>query len=94
MELISLILRFMVVFLELVDEVAHPIHLHPLHAFSCEVHHEPGDLHGAILSDKISSYKLASEAHYAILYRVYLVTYLSFFDFTICFLDAMCQGAV
>jgi hypothetical protein len=60
MELVSLILCFAIVFLELVDEVAHPIHLHPLHEFPCEVHHEPDDLHGAVLSNELASYELAS----------------------------------
>jgi hypothetical protein len=30
----------LIVFLQFVDEVTHPIHLHALHTFSCEVHHE------------------------------------------------------
>jgi hypothetical protein len=59
MELISLILRFAAVFLEIVDEVARPFHLHPLHAFSCEVHHEPDDLRGVVLSHRLSIYELA-----------------------------------
>jgi hypothetical protein len=59
MELVSLILCFVVVFLDLVDEVTPLINLHPLHAFSCEVHHEPGDLCGVVLSDDLVSYELA-----------------------------------
>jgi hypothetical protein len=58
MELISLILRFATVFLELVDELARPIHLHSLHAFFCEIHHKLGDLRRAVLSDELASYEL------------------------------------
>jgi hypothetical protein len=93
-ELVSLILHFATVFLKLVDEVTHPIHLHPLHAFPCEVHHEPGDLRGVILSYNISSYELASEAHCTILDRGYLVASLSLLNFVVCLLDALCQGAI
>jgi len=82
-EPISLILSFTIFFLKLIDEVNRPIYLHSLHAFSCEVHHKLGDLDGAILSYKIYSYELASEVHYTILDRGYLVASLSFLDFTI-----------
>jgi hypothetical protein len=94
MELVSLILCFTTVFLELVDEVAHPVHLHPLHALPCEVHHEPGDLRGVVLSDELASYKLASKAHCAILDRGYLVASLSLLNFVVCLLYALCQGAI
>jgi hypothetical protein len=55
MELISLILSFMIVFLELIDKVTHPIHLHSLHAFTYEVHHKPSDLCGEIISYELPS---------------------------------------
>jgi hypothetical protein len=47
-----------------------------------------------ILSFKLSSYEMESEAHCAILDRGYLVASLPFFNFTICFLDALGQGAI
>jgi hypothetical protein len=92
-EFVSQILSFTTIFLEFIDEVTHPIHLHALHTFTCEFHHEPSDLCGVVLSYELSSYELASKAHCAILYRGYLVASLSFFDFTVSFLDALCQGA-
>jgi hypothetical protein len=93
-ELISKILGFTKILLEFIDKVAHSVHLHALHTFSYEVQHELGDLCGAGISYNISSYELASEAHYAILYRGYLVTSLSFFDFTVTFFDVLCQGEI
>jgi hypothetical protein len=93
-ELVSLILSFTTIFLKLVDEVACPVHVHSLHAFSCEVHHEPGDLCGMVLSYKLASYELASEAHCTILDRGYLVASLSFFNSVVSLLDALCQGAI
>jgi hypothetical protein len=83
MEFIPLILRFMEVFLKLVDKVTHLVHLHPLHAFPSEVYCELGDLFQTILSDQLSSDKLASEVHCAILDRGYLVDSLSLFYITI-----------
>jgi hypothetical protein len=82
-EFISEILGFGLIFLHLIDEVTHRLHLHALHTFSYEVHQEPGDLCGVVLPYDISSYELAGEAHYVILYRGYLVTSLSFFDFVV-----------
>jgi hypothetical protein len=67
MELISLILCFTTVFLELVDELSRPVHFHTLHPLSYEVHHEPGDLHGVFLSDELASYEMTRKTHYAIL---------------------------
>jgi hypothetical protein len=93
-ELVSLILSFVAIFLEIIDEVTHPIHMHSLHAFSYKVHHEPNDLCGAILSYKLANYELASEAHYAILDRGYLVASLSLFNFPIILLDSLCHGAI
>jgi hypothetical protein len=93
-ELISLILSFATVFLNLIDDVTHPIHLDSLHTFSCEVHHEPSDLCGEILSYDIAIYDLESEVHCAILDRSYLVASLFLFDFAISLLDALCQGAI
>jgi hypothetical protein len=93
-EFIFQILGFTEIFIYLIDEVTHPIHPHSLHTFSYKVHHELGDLCGAVLPYDISSYELASEVHCAILYRGYLVTSLSFLDFSVSFLYALCQGAV
>jgi hypothetical protein len=93
-EPISLILCFAIVFLKFVDEVTCPIHLHSLHVFSYEVHHEPGDLCRAVHSYKLAKYELAREAYYAILDRGYLVALLSLFDLTISLLDALFQGAI
>jgi hypothetical protein len=90
----SLILIFVTVFLKFIDEVTRPINFHSLHTFSYEVHHEPGDLCGAVISYDISSSELESEVHYAILDRGYLVASLSFFNFVVCFLDALFQGVV
>ena len=90
MEFISQVLGFEAILLQLIDEVVRPVHLHALHTFFCEVHHEPDELCGAILSYELASYELASEAHCTILYRGYLVTLLSFFDFSVRFLDVLC----
>jgi hypothetical protein len=94
MEFIALVLCFMVVLLKLVDEVTRPVHLHPLHALSYEVYHEPNDLCLMVLSDDLASYKLASKVHCAILDRGYLVASLSLFYITIIFLYVLCQGAI
>jgi len=63
MEFIPLIVRFTSVFLELVDEVTHPVHFHTLYALSYKVYYEPSDLCQTVLSDDLARYKLASEAH-------------------------------
>jgi hypothetical protein len=89
-EFVSQILSFTAVFLKFIDEVTHPIHLHAFHTFSCEVHHEPGDLCGAVLPYDLSNYELESEVHCTILDRGYLVASLSLFDFIVSLLDAMC----
>jgi len=89
-----LILSFETIFLKFIDEVTHPIHLHSLHTFTCEFHHEPSDLCGAVLSYELARYELEIEVHCAILYRGYLVDSLSFFDFVVSFLDALFQGVV
>jgi hypothetical protein len=83
MEVIPLILRFMEVFLKLVDEVTHLVHLHPLHAFLSKVYYELSDLFQTVLSDQLASDKLASKVHCAILDRGYLVDFLSLFYITI-----------
>jgi hypothetical protein len=90
METIPLILPFVIVFLELVDEVTHLVHLHSLHALPSEVYYEPSDLCQTILSDELASYKLEREACCAILDRGYLVTLLSLFYITIILLYALC----
>jgi hypothetical protein len=88
-ELISIILSFATLLLELIDEVTRPIHLHALHTFFDKVHHEPSDLCGEVPSYQLSNYELVSDVHYAILDRGYLVAFLSFFKFAICFLDVL-----
>jgi hypothetical protein len=93
-EFVSQILSFATVFLEFIDEVTRPIHLHALHTFSCDIHHEPSDLCGVVLPYELAIYELESEAHCAILYIGYLVASLSFFNFVVSFLDALCQGEV
>jgi hypothetical protein len=85
-----LILSFAKVFLEFIDEVNRPIDMHSLKTFFCEVHHEPDDLCGVVLPYELANYELESEVHCTILDRGYLVSSLFFFDFTICFLDALC----
>jgi hypothetical protein len=87
-------MSFTTIFFQLIDEVTHPVHLHSLHTFSCKVHHKLSDLCGADLPYKLANYDLERKVHCAILYRGYLVTYLSFFDFVISFLDALFQGEV
>jgi hypothetical protein len=94
MEFIPLILCFAAVFLELVDEVTFPVHLHPLHALPNEVYYQPGDLCRTVLSEEISIYNLVSEAHFAILDRGYLVASLSLLYITIILLYALCQEAI
>ena len=94
MELVSLIVSFATIFLEFIDEVACPIHLHALHTFSYKVHHKPDDLSRAFLSYDISIYELASEEHCSILDRGYLIASLSFFNFVVILLDVLCQGAI
>jgi hypothetical protein len=64
--------------------------MHALHTFSCEVHHEPDDLFGEVLAYDLANYEFASEAHYFILDRGYLVTSLCFLNFFVSFLDALC----
>jgi hypothetical protein len=60
MEFISLVLHFATFLLDIVDKVTHPVHLHPLHALSCEVYYESCDLCGMVLSDELAKYKLTS----------------------------------
>jgi hypothetical protein len=88
-ELVSLILCFTTIFLKLVDKVTQPIHFHSLHAFPCEVHHEPGDLCGVVLSDDLSISELEREVRYAILDIGYLVASLSLFYFFVCLFYAL-----
>jgi hypothetical protein len=86
-ELVSLIVRLATVFLKIFDEVIHLIHFHPLHAFPCEVNHEPSDLCGAVLSDELANYELEIKAHFSILDRGYLVASLALFYFPVCLLN-------
>ena len=60
MKLIALVLCFMEILLQLIDEVAHPIHLHPFDAFSYEVDDEPHDLRWFVLPDELTSDQLES----------------------------------
>jgi hypothetical protein len=78
-----MILHFTTVLLQLIDEVTHPVHLHSFYTLSCEVYYKSIDLCWTVISDKLASYKLASEVHYAILYRGYLVAFLSLFYYAI-----------
>jgi hypothetical protein len=94
MEFIPLILRFATIFLELFDEVTRSVHLHPLHALSCEVYYESSDLCQTILSNELASYKMASEVHCAILDRGYLVVSLSLFYIAIILLYVLCHRAI
>jgi hypothetical protein len=50
--------HFPKIFLQLVDKVARPIHLHSSNAFSCEVNDKPCDLHWFILPDVLTSDQL------------------------------------
>jgi hypothetical protein len=59
-KLVALVLCFATVLLQLVDEVAHLVHLHSFNAFSCEVDDKPRDLHWSILLDEITNNKLTS----------------------------------
>jgi hypothetical protein len=54
MEFIPLILCFAKIFLELVDEVTLPVHLHPLHALPREVYYEPSDLCWTIIFGELA----------------------------------------
>jgi hypothetical protein len=94
MEFVALVLCFVVVLLKLIDEVTHPVHFHPLHALSCEVHYESYDLRGTVISDDLASYKLKNEAHYAILDKGYLVASLTLFYIAIILIYALCKGAI
>jgi hypothetical protein len=59
-KLVALVLRFMTILLQLVDEVAHPVHLHSFNAFSSEVDDEPRDLRWSILPNELACYQLIS----------------------------------
>jgi hypothetical protein len=54
-KIIALVLCFTSIFLQLVDKVAHPVHLHSFNAFSCEVDDKPRELRWSILPDDITS---------------------------------------
>jgi len=94
MEFIPLILGFAIVFLELVDELKHPVHLHNLYALPSEVHYEPSNLCWMVISDDLANCKLEIKAHCSILDRGYLVASLSFFYITIILLYVLCQGVI
>jgi hypothetical protein len=90
MKLISLILRFTAVLLQLVDEVTHPVHLHSFYTLPYEVYYKSSDLCQTILFEEITSYKLTSYMHCTILDGGYLVASLSLLYITIDFLYALC----
>jgi hypothetical protein len=60
MKLVALVLCFVTILLQLVDEVAHLVHLHPFDAFSCEVDDEPRDLLGSFLTDELTNDQMES----------------------------------
>jgi hypothetical protein len=93
-KLISLVLHFTAILLQLVDEVSHPIHLHPFDTLPCEFNYEPCDLCRIVLSDELASDQLTRKAHYAILDGGYLVASLSLIYITIGFLYSLHQGAI
>jgi len=90
MELISLVLYFVIVLLNLIDEVTCPVHFHSFYTLPCKVYYKSSDLCQMILSNKIPSYKITREAHCSILDGVYLVASLSLFYITIVLLYALC----
>jgi hypothetical protein len=57
-KLVALVLCFATILLQLVDEVARPVHLHPFNAFSCEVDDKPRDLRWSILPDELTNDQL------------------------------------
>jgi hypothetical protein len=89
-KLIALVLRFATVLLQLIDEVAHPVHLHPFDTLPCEVNYEPCDLCRTVLSDEISNDQLTRKVHCAILDGGYLVASLPLLYIAIVILDALC----
>jgi hypothetical protein len=94
MKLISLILRFAEVLLQLVDKVARPVHLHSFYTLPCKVYYELCNLSRTVLSEELANYKMTNEAHYAILDGGYLVASLSFLYIAIIFFNALCQGVI
>jgi hypothetical protein len=94
MEFIPMILCSATVFLDLIDEVTHPFHLHPLYALPNEVHYKPTDLCKMFLFDDIPIYNFASEAHCAILDGGYFIAWLSLFYITIILFYVLCQGLI
>jgi hypothetical protein len=59
-KLVALFLCFMKILLQLVDEVARLVHLHPFNSLSYEVNDEPHDLRWSILPDELACYLLTS----------------------------------
>ena len=58
MEFIALVLHFAIVLLQLIDEVARPIHMHALDALPCKVDNDPCNLHWSVLSDELANDQL------------------------------------
>jgi hypothetical protein len=59
MKLVALVLCFVEIFLQLVDEVTRLVHLHPFDAFPCEVDDKPHDLCWFVLPDELTNDQLA-----------------------------------
>jgi hypothetical protein len=59
-KLVSLVLCFETIFLQLFDEVACPVHLHSFNAFYCKVEEKPRDLRWSILPNDLAYYQLTS----------------------------------
>jgi len=57
-KLIALVLRFAKTLLQLIDKVAHPIHLHPFDTLPYKVDYESCDLCQEVLSNELSSDQL------------------------------------
>ena len=58
MKLISLILLFKTILLQLVDKVTHEVHFHSFYGLPYEVYYKYNDLCWPIIYDMISIYKL------------------------------------
>ena len=89
-----MILRFMTVLLEPVDEVTHLVHLHSFYTLSFEVYYKSCDLCQMVLFYQLASYKMTSQVHCTILDGGYLVASLSLLYITIIILYALCQGVI
>jgi hypothetical protein len=73
MKLVALVMCFADILLQLVDEVAHPVHLHLFETFAYEVDNKPRDLRWYFLLDSLTNDQLEIYAHYTILDGVSVV---------------------